>query len=456
LEALFALALCAAAVAGAVVWQARFAEPRASPWQGLAEACGLEGIRPVSRFASELTGRFGALEVLFGSYSPSKYKRSTLVTMRGLSQFVALKHESLGTRIDRVLGGGEIEIGDDTFDRALYLQGDERLFRALLDAETRQLLMEAFSGGVGAEGVRDQVRLQLGNGQMQAAFTDSLGSGPLPRPATVRWFLDLARRLQHPADVSARLAANAERDPLPSVRRLILRTLERTAPTEPVTREAMERAARGDPDGSVRLQAALWLGKDGRSTLEALSTDGVVEDSVSARAIQALGEDLALDQARRILDESLAAGRVLTLSAAAAVVGRGGEAQVPCLAALLERASGAVGVAAAGALGGTGSAQAEEPLLAALGRADEELQAAAAGALGQVGSSASVLPLKALAESRRGRPRAAALGALARIRERLTGVEPGRLALAAPSGGEVTLTDGEEGRMSLPDPPEPS
>ena len=444
---ILALLAVAGAIGGTVLWTARGGAP-ASPWYSLAEACGITDIQRVSRWSRDIVGRLGSLEVRLGVYSPSQYERSTRLTVRGLSTLVAIRREGVSTRIARAIGGGEVLLGDEPFDRALYLQGDERLFRALLDAKTRKHLVAAFSGSIGP--ASGELTLSLAHGELQASFADDPDKGRLVRRGTVRWLLRLAVRLQDPTDIVGRLTANAERDPLPLVRRQCLRVLHETAPFDPGTQGALHRAARSDRDAEVRLQAALALDQDGWPTLEELATSGTVEDALSARAFEGLGQHVATGRAPRLLEDSLAAGRVLTARAAAKVLGGAGEAHVPALVAVLEHAAD-VAEAAATALGQTGSAAAEEPLRAALSHESPDVRAAAADALGRVGTAASVQSLKELAQRSGGRLRSAALAALARIRSRLKGIEPGRLALTAGSDGQLALSDAD-GRVSLPDP----
>jgi HEAT repeat protein len=371
------------------------------------------------------------------------------MTVSGLSQFVAFKHEGLGTRLDRAFGGGEVRMGDEAFDRALYLQGDERLFRALLDAPTRRLVLEAFSGVVVSDDGQEAVTVTLANGTMQAAFADRLGTDAPPRPETVRRLLELARRLQEPTDVTALIVANAHVDPIPDVRRQALRTLERTAPQDPATRAAMQRSAQADADAEIRLYAALWLDRDGWAVLDELAADITIDDWISARATETLGEHIAFDRASRTLGESLAKGRLLTARASVKALGWAGEMYLPTIAAALANRP-EVAEAAASALGQTGSASAEAPLIAALGPGTADLRTAAAAALGHVGSAESVQPLRELARSSRGEMRAAALGAILRIQRRLTGADPGQLSMVETGDGQLALAEDAQGRVTFP------
>jgi hypothetical protein len=436
-----------ATVAGVSILRA-MTRPEASPWHGLASASGLTEIRRVNRYSTDLEGRFGSLEVRLASDRATHAHASALLVIRGLCGVIAISREGLAAWVDRTVGGGrEIRIGDEAFDRALYLQGDERLSRALLDAETRKLLQEAFSGLLGPAGASERATLKLFGGELHATFADGL----MPKPETVRWLLDVGGRLQEPSDVMDRLVENADRDPLPEVRRLILRTLQRTAPTDPATRRAIERAASGDTAPQVRLQAALWLGPEGWPTLTELASDPAVEDSVSAQAIEALGEQMPLEVASRVLEHSSGAGRVLTTRAAVVVLGRGGEVHVASIARAARR-SPAVAAAAATALGQTGAASAEAALLALLDGGAPEVRLAAVESLGHVGSAASVLPLQETARESRGRVRNVALESVVRIRSRLTGADPGQLSLAAGSEGHLAMADAQRGQVTLPEP----
>jgi hypothetical protein len=438
--------------AAVAAWQVLFGEPVPSRWRVLADLCGLTDVERQGKFSHDLRGRAGALEVNLGEHTIRKGVQGGQVVIRGISPFLGLKREGLGSRIGKVLGAGEVETGDAAFDRAFYVQGDELSTRAVLNAETRRLVTEAFDGRFDLSRAEPTAcLLRIGNSEVQAQFHDPLDEGREPRPTSVKALIALAGRLREPDERMARLARNASKDPVPEVRRRVLRTLERVAPEEPSTRAAMERAARSDPDGHVRLLAALFLDRDGWPVLQELAGDAKVDDAVSARAIEGLGERLPFDSARRILEEARPAARELTAAAAAVVLGRSGPAAVPSLRSALESGNPTIAAAAARALGRTGSGEAEAPLIAALGRSEEAVQAAAAEALGAVGAASSILPLKELCLATRGVPYERATDALLLIRARLTGVDPGRLALADGGEGQLALTADERGRLAVPE-----
>ena len=444
-----------AAVVGAVVvtvetFRAPLRDPKASRWFALAQACRLTEIRSTNRLSEDLSGRLGSLEVRLGPYAARKTRISTRLTVRGLSPLVFIKRESLGTRFGKTIGLGEIEVGDEAFDRALHVQGDEPVVRALLDVKMRKHLRTAFGGSAPAV----DIELHFAAGEMTADFTDDVRSGRLPSRGKVRWLLGLAQRLQEPPHVPARLATTAEQEPLAAVRGRVLRVLERFVGTDARAKAALQRAAVADAVPEIRLQAALALERDGWPTLQELAMDESVDDSVSAHAIETLRGAMPSDQAAITMEKSLWNGRILTARAAARALGGAGETHVPALLAVLERVPD-VAAAAAAALGQTGSASAEGPLIAALREDMPELRAAAVAALGHVGSAESMLALTGVAQESPAL-RTAALDAMVRIRSRLTGADPGQLSLAAGSDGQLALADGEPGRVTLPDPADPT
>jgi HEAT repeat protein len=181
--------------------------------------------------------------------------------------------------------------------------------------------------------------------------------------------------------------------------------------------------------------------------LQALAADPEVDDAIAAAAIDALGARFALADARAVLPRAIGAGRVRTAVAALSVVGRGGGAEVPGLADVLSRTEGLIAVAAVRALAAIGGPSVEAPLVAALRGPQPLVAAAAAAALASCGGVASVPELKA-AEARGGDIRRAAREAIAAIQSRLTGASPGQVSLAS-GGGEVSVVDSADGRVSL-------
>jgi hypothetical protein len=393
-----------------------------SRWWGLADSCGLTEVRRTRRDRDALRGRSGRLVVLIEGTTEGRLAIGTDVTVHGIAGEVSFRAEGITSLVGKALGGADLEVGDPDFDGAIYARGPERMLRALLDRATRRRLRSALGGRI-AEGRDVFARLSIGDGVIRAHFPEVVGGPEEPQQVTVEAMLDLARLLEEPSDLPARLAAIATSEDLLRVRLSALRVLCGEASGSALERATLEHLARTDADAEMRLEAALLLGEEGRPTLASLAADAGVADALSARAIEQLGSHLTFEPARRILEDALRARRLFTA------------------------------VAAARALGANPSPEAEEPLLVALDDKDADVRVAAAEALGHVGGAQAVLPLKAAEQVAEGPLRKAVREAIARIQERLTGAHPGQLALASDTEGQVALAEDERGRVALPDEP---
>jgi HEAT repeat protein len=206
---------------------------------------------------------------------------------------------------------------------------------------------------------------------------------------------------------------------------MCLRTLLRAYPSQARIVDPVVRAATGDEDAEVRLEAATALGAEGTPTLAALVADASLEDTLSARAVEALGKEMPADLARATLRQELAASvgqhRLATACACASALGRRGEAQD------------------------------EELLLRALPKGpDETLRLAAARALGAAGSARAVPSLAELSRSDSASLQRAGRLAIQAIQSRLQGATPGQLSLGTADSGQVSLADDVAGRLSDP------
>jgi len=369
----------------------------------------------------------------------------------------ALRKEGMGSTIEKAFGEREIELGDPEFDRRAYIHGSPRVVHAILDAETRDLVGALIDGRIPTAGGREalKARISVSDGALRAEIRErAFSPGGERLPDALLTLLEAARRLTLPDDLPTRLAENVRAEPLPQVRLSNLLTLNREYPGYEATREAL-RAACDDPDGEVRLRAALVFGEEGRSVLRQIATNADSEDGQAARAVSALGEHLTCEEAMGIVQTALETRRHATARAAVEALGRiGGADAVEPLAAALEAEDDKLVVAAAAALGATGDAAAEAPLIAALDRDGPTVWPAIAEALGLVGGAAGVAPLRAMAARF---PfdlglRRASRQAIAEIQSRLTGATPGQLALADGDAGQLSLAEeGLEGRVSMAD-----
>ena len=460
--ALTLMKLALAAVGAGALFALRVAKgwPRLKYWHEIARAVGLTSINEKRRwgFQPSLTGNTGRLHVQLDYYQcrEGRHEYMTRVTVSGLGHGqlgLSLRQEGLTTAVSKAVGGHEIEIGDKAFDDEVYLQGPAPLARALLDAETRRLVLELLRGRTGT------VWAGLVNGVLQAGIPADPGVVPSLHSRededVLAGILSLARRLVAPADIPARIAENLRSEPEAGVRLQSLLTLVREFPEHPAAREVLL-AAREDPDAEVRLRAGIALGPEGRDVLLAVAGGEGAPDATTARAVAALADRLTLGEAEKILRRALRTGRETTAAECLEILGRRhGPEAIPTLAKVLAVEPGAQGVAAAQALGATEVSEAEPPLVDALGRDSREVRVAAAQALGRVGGASAVRALREAAERHphHGDLSRVVRQAIAEIQARLAaaaGAAPGQLSLAGAEAGQVSLVEGGvEGRLTL-------
>jgi hypothetical protein len=440
--------------AGALLFGVGRQRARLRALRAAAGACGLERLHTVRSYGvipSGITGHAGPLAV---SLSPLSHG------LMGGSGTLVRVHEGLArisvrTGLDRTVqsllrGGPAFETGDPAFDGVADLEGEPAVLQALLDQTTRLGLRQLLAGMVNdaASGRAFRTRASL-RGELRFAFEDDdwlFREAALP--LALRGILDLARRLLPPEDVAERLAANAREDPVDTVRLRNLETLRREYPQHPETMRALRTGCR-DGNEVVRLFAAVSLGAEGRTVVRRLA-EAAQDDSCAARAVAALGLELAATAALGLLSAALERRRVDTAEACIdALAGRGGEECVASLTGVLANERGPVAVAAARALRYPELPGGQAVLLRhGLGHAETAVRAAAALALAEVGTVEAVLPLQELGVRGGADLRHVAREAVAAIQSRLPGAAPGQLSMSAAKGGTVSLTR-EGGELSL-------
>jgi HEAT repeat protein len=373
---------------------------------------------------------------------------------------ITMSRETLRTGVGKALRLSEdVVLGDEPFDRDVYVRGSREIVRAVLDAEAREQWRRLLGGRIrldGGDAYGFEADVSLRDGRLQADF-QQYWSDKLRRSLAevLAALLAIVRKLEPPADPAARIAENTRTEPEWPVRLENLRLLKDQYAQHPATREALRRGC-GDESEDVRLLAAVALGDEGREALLAVASREGAGDSCAAAAVEALGDRLSADAALSVLDNGIRGQRTRTVLACIAALGRcGGPAAVERLADVLAGGRPDFAVAAAHALAATGDAAAEAPLVRALGETLADLQAAAAVALGRAGSAAAVLSLQEAAsrEGAAGALRRAARQSVAQIQSRLEGAAAGQVSLSEGEAGQLSLA-GEDpsGRLSVPEP----
>lgn len=402
-------------------------EDRLRAWKAAAESCGLQ---VTSGSGRSLEAGAGGLTVRIETEGGKGQFIRIVLGIPGSTDFQAVR-----IRLEPLLPPGpEIQVGDAPFDRTFFVEGPAPQVFALLDEETRRLLLL----------LRAVETLDLSSGRLSVSISE--GSLLLPR------LVDLGRRLAQPLDVPRRLVENAKRDPVPEVRLRNLLLLVREFPGELGAAEAL-RAASADPVAEIRLQAAKELGAEGRDVLFDLA-ESLADDRVSAEAVSALDRELPFERAKALLDRALSQPAFWTARACLAAIGKSGDAAaVETLAKVMDQQEGELAAAAAETLGAMENPAAEPPLILALRRELPDLQKAVVNALGRTGSVAAVLPLREAA----GRSwfdldlRRATRQAIAEIQSRLPGATPGQLSLTETEAGQLSLAADPAGQISLSD-----
>lgn len=349
--------------------------------------------------------------------------------------------------------------GDGVFDRQVRVTGDRAHALAVLDSETRRLVLRVIvHGGARLDGGRV---IQRGSRLREVVCRlDDL--------------VALAKRLRMPAgEVAERLARNVESDRNTGVRFHSLCALTDRYPDTAACRRAGVAALRsGDPE--LRLEAAIRIGHSDTGT-DADADEGARADPIAVvcaivadasasvglriRALEHLAQPASAARAIPVLEAAASVAPTRLRCAAIAGLARlHHRAAVELFDRLADQASYATAAAIAAALEQIGDPAGERCLLRLLRRRDAEVVGVAVRALGAIGSPAAVEPLLELAERYAVRSvRTAAWVAVERIQGRLSGAERGQLSLAraghlegavspaaevAP-GGELSLADGE-------------
>jgi hypothetical protein len=385
-------------------------------WLEAARASGLADMYEVPSvfgLTNEIVGKADRLLVRIDSDSVDKNRTGTRVVIEGGDRPVrslTLRPETSATALMKGMGAQGFRIGDKSFDDAFYIEGATAEVYALLDSDTRRDLLTLAHWG--------DIRVAPGEIRLELACDDAALSTVLPRVMVL--LLPCALRLTSQHTLLYRLLGNAQHDPEPGARLASLLVLVREFRNEASLPETLRRAC-GDASPRIRLHAATALGAEGRPVLVDLA-ESATDDACAARAIEALGHQLAVERTIAILERALRYNLRDTAQA--------------CMKAL-----SAVGPSANSA---------ESRLVDVLERDDVDLRIAAARALGHVATVSAVLPLQEAA-ARVGTPGfiSAARQAVAQIQSRVQGASTGQLSMATADAGRLSMAGAEAGQLAV-------
>lgn len=409
-------------------------------WRTAARACALRDVRVDRRIGFTASGRSGAFELSARTGGAAAPVVDLHVRLRPITDRVGVWMPGGAAAPDGpVTSQEDVLVGEPALDDRLLLTGERLAVHALFDADTRAVLREFVDRQRPGAAGPCVMHFRVSDGELIAdAAVDRL-------PETLASMLELARRLADVPPLEARVAEIAARDPQAGVRLACLSALMEERPRHPSTRAALQAALR-DSDDEVRLTAARTLRTEGRDALRALAGSASSEDHVSARAIEALGAHFPAADAQRTLEAALRAGRFETVGGCLDSLASRGADHLATVAQVLGGPSDSAAALAASALGLSGTSAAEPLLVRALAHPAPDVRASAVRSLARVGTATSIPDLRAV----EGDPalRRLVREAVAAVRERLSGVGVGQLALS-PEGGEVSLAEGAAGRVSL-------
>jgi hypothetical protein len=348
---------------------------------------------------------------------------------------IELRAESLGTRVSTAWGRRDVESGDPAFDETVCARGPEILVTALLDRRARPAVFELVNrGGSVLDGT-------LRTCEPRLRIEDL--------PGVVEGLLEITAHLRRPADVVERLCAIAREDPQLGARLHALSLLTGRLADDPRVRVLCSELLNASEEG-LRLDAAAFLGSEGREALLAIARNVPGDNPHAVRAIRKLGRRLTSDEAGGILDAARRADcrdvALAVIDALALIGDEGALRHLPTVRALTDAE---LAVAVVTALGRSGNPAAEDRLKSALDDDRPDVTRAAIEALGRVGTVSAIEWLRRVAAVGERSLRGPARQAMAAIQSRLPGASPGQLSIATGEEGQLSIADARGGRVSL-------
>jgi len=200
-------------IVAVVVWVSYLASESGNlrnDWRQAARDAGLQLVTEKTWGLVGLVGRAGEHRVLIDELRTRQGVTGTRIVIEG-SSGITLSRETWNTAFEKKLGKREMQLGDEAFDREVYVRGSPEVLRALLDAEAREQLRRMLGGWIRIDGGSTpgfEAEVSLSGGHLQADFLAQWNEKLQVNLAEVLTaLLAVARKLEPPADLAARIAA---------------------------------------------------------------------------------------------------------------------------------------------------------------------------------------------------------------------------------------------------------
>lgn len=256
---------------------------------GLTHEEGEPFLKP-AQYRERLEGRFdGRWSVQYlVEYRPRRRVASlTVATPRDFPRELTLRGESVGERLERqVRGPQDVEIGDESFDACIRVEGSEVQALAVLDYDTREYLKDIL-------GTYD---MTYKNGRVLATQTKRLGD-----PDYIELFIDSAAHILECVCLSegayaAALLTRACEDPIPAVQEAATRVLFREYGGDEFAKQAAKRLLDG---GSSYVRTLCYIELNDVQQLSGIAKDSEAALNERVAALEHL-RDNSSDAAFRI------------------------------------------------------------------------------------------------------------------------------------------------------------
>ena len=410
--------------------------------KGWKEVAAELGLHYSNGFQRQMTGIIGGFDVRV-----TQEKHHINISVSGhnsIRETIKLTKEGF---LSGVIGGRDIEIGCPSFDANTYIssyfRNSETEISALLDDKTRAIISKVV--------VKDGAKVS--GGCITYNKVHSIDSVPL----AIHKLIKLGRHLtMRSTQIPERLAHNARYDAISSVRLRNLTLLQERYSNRKETHDTSS-ALLIDPNHSIRLAAAMFMGPSGLSVVQKIAHSRRALVDVRIKALQHLVREAKQEDMIEITMNLLADRSTRVRRKAIQYLGRlRHRPTLKYIIPLLKSEGIATSLVIIKAIERIDDPDTEDALIELLDDSPDRVRAAAIETLSRIGTVKAVEPLYELSKQR-GFKRPARV-AIDSIQSRLGDVEAGRLSLApnVDTDGALSLAGDPEksGGLSLEEKPD--